>query len=82
MDRDAIRLAIHDISMMVQVLLNAIETMHGNDATPRLSRCFIRRGDAFVRRFRSGETGQGPTGRSGMRLINLLIMRWRLRCIR
>ena len=32
-DRDAIGLAVHDIAMMVQVLLNAIETMQGNDAT-------------------------------------------------
>ena len=35
MDRYAIGLAVHDISMMVQVLLNAIETMHGNEASPR-----------------------------------------------
>jgi hypothetical protein len=34
-DRDAIGLAVHDIAMMVQVLLNAIETMQGNDAAPR-----------------------------------------------
>jgi hypothetical protein len=32
---DAIGLAVHDISMMVQVLLTAIEAMHGNEATPR-----------------------------------------------
>jgi hypothetical protein len=35
MDRDAVGLAVHDISMMVQVLLNAIETMQGNEETPR-----------------------------------------------
>ena len=35
MDRDAIGLAVHDISMMVQLLLNTVETLHGNEATPR-----------------------------------------------
>lgn len=34
MDKDAISLAVHEIGMMVQVLLNSIETMHGNEATP------------------------------------------------
>ena len=35
MDRAAIDIAVHDIAMMVQVLLDAIETMQGNEATPR-----------------------------------------------
>jgi len=35
MDRDAIGLAVHDIGMMIQVLLTAIETMQGNEETPR-----------------------------------------------
>jgi hypothetical protein len=35
MDKDAIGLAVRHISMMVQILLNAIETMHGNEATAR-----------------------------------------------
>jgi hypothetical protein len=35
MDRDAIGLAIHDLAMMVNVLLNTIETLQGNEATPR-----------------------------------------------
>ena len=34
-DRDAIGLAVHDIGMMIQVLLTAIETMQGNEETPR-----------------------------------------------
>lgn len=34
MDKDAIGLAVHEISMMVQVLLASIETMNGKEGTP------------------------------------------------
>ena len=51
MDKDAIGLAVHDISMMVQILLNAIETMHGNEATSRAFEMPLqRRRNALVRR--------------------------------
>lgn len=63
MDRDAVGLAVHDISMMVQVLLTAIETTQGNEETPRAFERPHSDGEMLsCRRVRSGEAGQGSAG--------------------
>jgi hypothetical protein len=36
MDRDAIGLAVHEITMMVQILLNSVETLQGKEGTPKV----------------------------------------------
>ncbi len=78
MDNNSIDGAVHEISMMVLVLLDAVETLRGTATSPRAFQMPYEAGEMLSFAASISTAGESPEGGDQMRLIRLLLMRSRL----